>query len=131
MSLTKDQIRASKPERIRRVLTPEWGGDGLVYVKALSANERDQFESDNRDLRESGLNPYVGIRARLAVRTVCDETEALLFSDDDVDWLGKEVAGPLDRIAAVAMELCGMTNKDAEQLAAQLKNSRAASSPSA
>lgn len=128
MGLTKEQIFAAKFDRLKRVHVPEWGGD--VWVKALSADERDSFEADNREVREAGGDPYRGLRARLAVITVCDEAGNLLFDDGDAAELGKRLAGPLDKIADVAMQLCGMSKRDAQQLVDELKNAQAAASPS-
>lgn len=129
MSLTKEQIFAAKFDRLKRHHVPEWGGD--VWIKAMSAGERDTFEAKYRDLKGEGKDPLRNLRARLACATVCDEDGNRIFADADVDALADHPASALDRIADIAMSLCGMKSSDAEQLAASLKNGRAGSSPSA
>ena len=129
MSLTRDAIFAAKFERFKVLRIPEWGGE--VWIKAMSAGERDDFEASHRALKDSGHDPLRHLRARLACATVCDEDGNRIFQDADVDRLSDHPASALDRIADVAMELCGMKARDAEALAAELKNARAASSPSA
>lgn len=129
MSLTKEQIFAAKFQRIKSLHVPEWGGD--VWIKAMTAGERDDFEANHRALKDAGKDPLRHLRARLACATVCDEEGNLLFAESDIDALSEHPASALDRIADLAMELCGMKTADAEQLAASLKNGRAGSSPSA
>jgi len=130
MALTKEQIFAAKFERLKRVAVPEWGGE--VWVKAMTVGERDAFEAGNRAVKDTGEDPWRDVKSRLVVATACDESGALLFDESDVLRMRNDLlAAPVDRLADVAMDLAGMTKKDAETLAAELKNGQSAASHSA
>lgn len=119
---TREEILSLKFETKRKLHVPQWNCD--VFIKAMTAAERDMFEVDYRRLKEAGDDPLRNLRARLAAATVCDESGQLLFTQADVDQLGQHPAGALDLIADLAMELSGMQQHDAETLAAELKNAR-------
>ena len=57
------------------------------------------------------------IRARLVVKTACDENGALLFTEDQASYLGKKSAKALDRCFSVAQTLNGLSGNDVEELA--------------
>lgn len=95
------------------VEVPEWGGS--VYVRTMTAGERDRFEAEHRRRGESG-DAYEDIRARLAVSTVCDESGALLFTPADVPAISRKSAKALDRIFAAAQRLNGLSSQDVEDL---------------
>src|SRR4051794_20112140 len=111
--LTKDQILSASDLPTEPVQVPEWGG--CVYLRTMSGTERDSFEQGIVDARKSGTE-LVNIRARLAVKTVCDQSGTRLFTDDDADALGKKSGKALDRIFEVAQRLNGIGEKDVEEL---------------
>src|SRR5688572_17981670 len=63
MSLTKEQILAADDRPTVPVETPEWGG--TVYLRVISAMERDVYESE---IVEGKRVNYDNIRARLLAR---------------------------------------------------------------
>lgn len=128
MSL-RETILTSSYAKLRPLHVPEWGCD--VYVKALTARERDQFEIEMDDLKAAGRNRLENIRARLVAKTLCDESGTLQFSETDLDTLGSQPASALARVFDLATKLAGMGRNDLDELAAELKNGRAASSPTA
>lgn len=113
--LNKEQILQAKDARTERVEIPEWGG--YVFVRMMSARQRDQFEA------EQVSDPYKDIRARLAVHTVCDEQGEMLFTMADVEALSQKSAAALDRIFAAAVKLNRISKEDIDELE---KNSTAA-----
>lgn len=129
MGLTREAILAAKFERLKRVSVPEWGGD--VWIKAMTAGDRDDFEAAHRAMREAGDDPLRDVKIRLVIATACDEAGVKLFADADAATLREHPAGAIDALADVAMELAGMTRRDAETLAAQLKKTNGGSSPTA
>jgi Phage tail assembly chaperone len=121
--LNKDSILAAADLPTEKVPCPEWGGD--VYVRTMAGHERDHFEQSVADGKsKSNLN---NVRARLAVKTVCDDKGNRLFTDDDAEALGKKSGKVLDRIFDAAQRLNGI-GKEAENDIA--KNSAAAPSGS-
>lgn len=111
--LTKDQIFKSEDLKPLKVSVPEWGGD--VYVRMMTAKDRDAFESQIVTARENG-EKVENMRALLAVLCVVDDKGARIFGDDDIEAVGKKSASALDRIFTAARDLNGMTAKDVEDL---------------
>lgn len=90
--------------------------NGQVYVRTLTAAERDAFEADQFGRRENGGSHLINFRARWAALVVCDEQGNRMFSDVDADSLGNQSAAVLDRIFDVSRKLNGMTDEDVEEL---------------
>ncbi len=119
MSLTKQQILAADDCKKERIDVPEWGGE--VWVRVMSGTERDMFEAElygepsrNGTARKLNLR---NVRAKLATLTMCDASGNRLFTDKEMDELGKKSSAALDRVFSVAQRLNGMTDADVEEMA--------------
>jgi hypothetical protein len=115
--ITKQQILAATNLPIEPVDVPEWGG--TVHVRTMSGTERDAFEQTMIALKAGGgkgATDLSNIRARLAVRTLCDADGTRLFIDDDAEALGQTSGRALDRVFGVAQRLNGMTAEDVKEL---------------
>jgi hypothetical protein len=114
---TKDAIlalaNATKVERVDIA-----GLDAPIYVRGLSARERDAFEASCMAGRGKarGLN-MENVRARLLVRAICTETGERLFGDHDAEALGNVPAAVVDRLFTLAQQLSGLSPTDVEELA--------------
>lgn len=104
------------------------GNGEFVYVRQMSAREKDQFEmslmkpvyddSGNLIRMEQTLEDF---RAKLAVNTICDEKGNLILQPNDYVLLSKNIsAAKLEKIVNVAQRLNRITEKDKEEL---VKNS--------
>ncbi len=117
MLLSKEQILAAEDLPKKRVNCPEWGEGAWVFVRTLSAAERDRFEAGSVELaEESPAARLANIRARFCALCICDEAGQPLFTPADAEALGKKSARALDRIFAVAQRLNGMRKQDLEEL---------------
>lgn len=126
-TLTREAIVAVRDIQRELVDVPEWGGE--VWVRGLTAAERDAYESGM--VKNPGPNQEFvldNIRAKLAVKVICDENGARLFSDADVALLAEKSGSALSRVWMVARRLSGMTEEAAAALTEQLKNAHSASS---
>lgn len=92
-----------------KVDVPEWGADAFVFVRALTAAERDEWEStlfigegDKRAFDQKN------VRARLAARCICDDKGGPLFTAAQAEALGRKSAKALGRIFDVAQRLNGI-----------------------
>lgn len=106
---------AANPGKPVLMEVPELGGS--VYLRGLTAAERDDYESES--FRVTKGQPDVNMRnmrARLLVRSLCDEQGNRLFRNHDVEKLGKFQAKILDRLFAKAQELTGISDADIEEL---------------
>lgn len=114
--LTRDDILKAQDLPTERVSCPEWGGE--VIVRGLTGAERDAFEQGIVETRGKNTRMNLkNIRARLVALTVVDEQGNRLFSDDDVEPLGRKSATALNRVFEVAQRLSGLTPADVEELA--------------
>lgn len=118
--LTRDEILSATDLKRELVEVPEWGGS--VYVRAMTGTERDSFEESIIEIRQNGKGPtfkpvLTAIRAKLCARCIVGEDGERLFTDKDIDALGKKSIAALDRVYTVAQRLNAMGERDVEELA--------------
>lgn len=94
---------------------PELGGS--VIVRGMSGVERDAWERSlivgrgkRRDVNTDN------VRARLAVRSLCDEQGNRLLEDGDAVVLGRLRVDVLNRIFEAAQRVSGVTDEDIDEL---------------
>lgn len=125
-ALTREAILNSHDIKVESVEIPEW--NGVVWVKALSGEERDEFENglfNTKRVRNARgkvtekreLNMRK-VRARLAV-LVCVKSQTdltPLFSKNDIDKLASKNGAALDKIYDAATRLAGMTQEELDDI---------------
>lgn len=113
--LTRDQILQAQDLPAEDVEVPEWGG--VVRVRALTGAERDAYEASvvRRKGNKMEYDP-TNMRAKLVAMCVVDEQGNRVFSDKDVELLGRKSAAALDRVFQVAQRLSGLRAEDLEEL---------------
>lgn len=120
MSLTRDQILAFddiKPT-VTPVDVPEWGGP--VLIRPMSGLDRERFENYlAKEAKDSDGN----VRARMAAYCLCDEEGRTLFTEADVEALGRKNSHALDRIYQACIRLNALRKDGIDELE---KNSDAA-----
>ena len=97
------------------VHVPELGGD--VLVQGMSGAQRDAWEAslvEGRGKRRR-MNT-ANIRAKLVAQCCIDEDGHRLFTDDDVETLGRARVDVLNRLFAVAQRLSGVSDDDVDEL---------------
>ncbi len=112
MSLTREQILQVDDIKIEIVPVPEW--DGEVIVRTMTGTDRDIW--DNLLYKEGKVNFLDNTRARLLACTIIDENDNLVFSEDDIDALGKKSSLAINRIFDVAKRLNGLGSEQIEDL---------------
>lgn len=110
--LTKEQL-LKKNLPVERVELPELGGE--IYVRTLTANERDEYEAQHVAKKEEG-NQFENFRGRFAALVVCDEQGNRIFTDEEASLLGEQSAKILDRIFDVGQRLNGMAPEEKEKI---------------
>jgi hypothetical protein len=113
--LTRDDILRARDITIEKVDVPEWGG--FVYVKGMTAGQRDQLEAAMLDKKAQPQPARLAeFRTRMFILCACHETGAPIFTAADIRAVqGKSVAG-INRVLDVARRLSGMTDEDVEEL---------------
>ena len=114
--LGRDDILAAPDITTIEVDVPEWGG--VVVCKPLSAAQRDAFEASvtetkNGQTKLNGTN----FRAKLVARCIVDPENGLrLFTNEDIELLGKKSSKALSRVFDAVSTASGMTKEDLESL---------------
>ena len=111
-ALSRTSIFASSANTVRRVDTPELGGD--VYVRSVRSNE---FNAMRAMAVSNGKVTEDEIMARLVTLTACDAQGKRLFRDDDCHRVNALPLAPVFRIFRAAMKLNNIGNEDIEEMA--------------
>lgn len=113
--LSRDAILKADDLKYEDVEVPEWGG--TVRIQALSGAERDKLEASVVEQKGNKVKQNLtNFRAKLVAAAAVDEKGNQLFSEKDIHLLSAKNAGALDRVAAVASRLAGMSPEDVEEL---------------
>lgn len=129
--LNADEILDKDDSQYEDVPVPEWGG--TVRVRSMTADERDAFDESITKISHNGKGQtreiiMKGIRAKLVARSLIDDKGDRLFTDAQVETLGKKNATVLDRLFAIAQRLSGLSKDDVEKLAGKSAPAPSASS---
>jgi predicted trehalose synthase len=123
--LSADEILAMQDIEIEEVVVPEWGG-GKVYVCGLTSAGKNAYESSLFEIKGKTQKMRLeNATAKLLVRTLVDRDRRPLFTETQVEALGRKSAAVLERLQRIAQRLSGMTQAEVEEL---IKNSDAAPS---
>jgi hypothetical protein len=113
--LTRDQILAADDLKSEDVSVPEWGGS--VRVRSMMATDRDAYEQNMLASRGADEKANLrNIRARLVAFCLIDEAGERLFSDTEIDALGRKNAAVLDRLFDVASRLNAIGDREVAEL---------------
>ena len=125
--LTRDKLLAKDKIKVVKV---DLGGGDFVYVKQMTAKERDRFEASIIQAVQDSKGNIIDykrnledFRAKLAVQSICDENGDLILKPADYKILSENIsAAKLEKIVNVIQKINGMTEEDQENL---LKSSAA------
>jgi hypothetical protein len=121
--LTRDQILEADDLPREVVEVPEWGGE--VYVAAMTGADRDRFDESIQGRGGDDRVSMENYRARLLARCLVGEDGKRLFSEQDVEALGRKSSAALGRLFSVAIRLNRLRKEDVDEL---VKNSDGAPS---
>ena len=118
MALSKSDILNADDMPTEEVNVPEWGG--TVIISTMTSTARDAYEAEmyHANKAQNG-GEFVNLRARMVARCARDEQGELLFTDDDIEALGKKSAAALDRCYEVAERLNKFSEEDIAELSGE------------
>ena len=97
MTIRETILSAERKRPIEAVATPEWPEcDGDVFVRHINSHDFNDWAAETVD--EKGDQDFENMHAKFAVRCACDKDGCLLFQKADVEALGNEPAGVINRI---------------------------------
>lgn len=110
----KDQILARKSKRPELVPCPvkAWG---KVYLRAMNAAERDDYEADQFARGKAGT-ALKNFRARFVAAVLVDADGERVFTDDEAAQLGELSAGEVRKVFEAAIKLNEIDAKDEAEL---------------
>lgn len=113
--LNRDQILGAQDIAYETVSVPEWGGD--VRIRSMVGTERDAYETSIFVTSANGERRLEtrDMRAKLCALCIVGEDGKSLFTQDDVEALGRKNAAALDRVFTAAQRLSGIGPKDLEE----------------
>jgi hypothetical protein len=130
-ALTRDQILEANDRQTVRVKVKEWAVNGVdeVIVSSMTGEMRDAWEQAMvaRGVASSG-GTVPNVRAFLLAYTIVDEDGNRIFSEDDIQLLGKKNALALQRCVAAASKLNGIGDSAVEEAQGNLPAVRDAAS---
>lgn len=113
--LSRDAILAAEDRTYEDVDCPEWGG--TVRLRSITGAQRDAYEQGI--VQQRGNSRALNLRnarAKLIVLCAVDDTGKPLFTEADVNALGRKNAKPLDRLFDACRRLAGLSDDDVERL---------------
>lgn len=95
-----------------KVTVPEW--KQTVYVRSMTAKERDEYEMDLIANRDSGESQLLMARSKLVALCTVDEKGKRIFNWEDVEALAQKSSKAIGRISEAAQILNALSEKDIE-----------------
>ncbi len=120
--LNKNQIFGIVEETQKEwVSIPEWGEDKGVYIKTMSAIEKDSYQMSllQRNPDGSMSASSSNSTAKLVAASTVDDKGELLFDFSDIAPLGNKSSVVMERLATVARKMNAMGQVEMEKI---LKN---------
>lgn len=109
-ALTREQILAADDIKIERVQV--WGGE--LCVQTMRGCDRDELEAHVGDTSKPRAQRLANFRARMVSLCAVDEQGTRLFTEADVEILGRKSASELDRVVEVAQRVNKLTDEHVE-----------------
>src|SRR5438270_806435 len=107
--ITRELLLQKRDLARKEVAVP--GLDGSVFVRNMTAGERDRFEQIAGPAEKQGRRNY---RALIVAFSACDEAGARLFTEADLPALAEQSVTVIDPIAEAAAEVNGFSRADVD-----------------
>lgn len=112
--LNRDQILAVEDLKRETVSVPEWGGE--VLVSAVTGDARDELETYMFATGKSAEQRMKSFRARIVALCIVDESGNRLFTEADIEKLGRKSAKALQRVVRIAERLNGFSTAEVDEI---------------
>jgi hypothetical protein len=122
MAWNRDQIIDVHDRPMKEVKVPAWGEGASVWLRMISAAERDRYYLLSRKPGTAEADPE-NFRAKLLVFSICDENGRRLFNDDEFDMLGDKCGAAISLLFDEAQRLNKLIADEADEVEEARKNS--------
>ncbi len=111
--LTKERIKSAKDVVYKEVNVIEW--DGKVYIKSLSAVEREELRKEVGEDPEKEMD-LIKLQMKMLSLTIVGENKERLFTKEDIEWLQNKSATVLERLFLIAQKMSGLGVEVTEEI---------------
>lgn len=109
----RDKILNQPTLEMIKVWVSDW--QSHVYLKPLSIKEHEAWESVI--LNEDGTtNKSISLKASMVVASCYDENGDKVFTEKDLEALGEQAAGPINKLFAKCSKINAISKSDVEEL---------------
>lgn len=126
--LTAQDILESDDRVLEKIEVPQWGG--TVWIRSLTASQRDALLQSTVDKATGNISRFTNIRARTVALAVCDSKGQRLFSDGQVEALGRKNSSAIEKVFQAIQKLNGLTPEEVEEMSGNSDGAGSADSPS-
>lgn len=112
--ITRDEARIANDLQLRKVPTDEWKPGSFVYVRVMTGDQRDKFDT-RAAAKKGGQYDNRGLRVWAAILCCCTEDGTPLFEPTDETWLNAKSSVVLDRIFDEIVDFNGLSKKSVER----------------
>ena len=110
--LTADQILEIDDQNFKKVSVQKWGGH--VYIKVMSAADRDEFEQ--KIIKAQGDGFLKHLRATFLQMCLCNKNGKLLFTKDQIEQLSQKSSEVIDKLWVIARAHNAVSDDDINEL---------------
>jgi len=115
--LNRDAILAADDLASENIAVPEWGEGAEVKVRCMTAEERDEWDASiYQEVRGKVVVDRKNFRAKLLAKTIVDESGVPIFSESDIETLGKKSSIVITRLFITAQRINGLSKEAQEAL---------------
>jgi hypothetical protein len=114
-AVTAEEFLGLQAPPPRKVPVPELGVDACLWVRSLTAAERDTFETSQRE-SIFGSKSVPDFRSRFVALVACDEHGRRIFKDEDAARIMQLPVAPVDRVYEAGCRLNRLLPEDLTQV---------------
>jgi hypothetical protein len=119
--LTKGEfLKLGQELKCEYVAVPELKKDGVIKIRELTGEHRDALEKTLKTNSDGSVD-IDGLRSQTLALSIVNEDGTLMFNKKEVQELGKLSGKVLMRIYSKISDLCGLGQKEMDEIEKNLK----------
>ncbi len=112
--LSAEDILGVDDKRIKEVEVPEWGGS--IFIRTFAGFERDLFTKSILDKKTGNPTELGNFRAKTLALGICDQGGNRIFTNSQIEALGKKNSAVIERLFMEINKLNGLTPEEVVEI---------------